>query len=66
MLSCIFKNYIFKSHYLKSQAQTNPKGQKFPTNQFVENFIQSIYKIDMCPLAYENHIFFTSMCFLHV
>jgi len=33
-------------------------GQKFLINWFVENFIQPTYKIDMCPLACENHMFF--------
>jgi hypothetical protein len=31
-------------------------GQKFPTNRFVENFIQPTYKIDMCPLACEKYV----------
>jgi hypothetical protein len=31
-------------------------GQKFPTNRFVGNFLQSTYKIDMCLLACEKHM----------
>jgi hypothetical protein len=34
------------------------KGQKFSTNRFVGNFIQLIYKIDMCPLACEKYMLF--------
>jgi hypothetical protein len=26
-------------------------GQKFPTNRFVGNFLQSTYKNDTCPLS---------------
>jgi hypothetical protein len=25
-------------------------GDKFPTNRFIENFMQPTYKSDMCPL----------------
>jgi hypothetical protein len=32
--------------------------QKFHTNRFVGNFLQSTYKIDMCHLACEKHMLF--------
>jgi hypothetical protein len=32
-------------------------GQKFPTNQFVGNFLRLTYNINMCLLACEKHMF---------
>jgi kynureninase len=39
--------------YFKKKKKRNlvlAEGQKFPTNQFVGNFIQPTYKSDMCHL----------------
>jgi hypothetical protein len=36
-------------------------GLIFFTNRFVGNFLQITYKSDICPLIYENHIFFSSI-----
>jgi hypothetical protein len=48
-----FLNFLF-FFFLKKKK----KGQKFSTNRFVGNFIQLIYKIDMCPLACEKYMLF--------
>jgi hypothetical protein len=43
---------------LHSVEHSHKNRHKFLTNWFVGNFLQSTYKIDMCPLACEKHILF--------
>jgi len=61
-LRCYYYFFIIINTYRKLLRffflKKKKKGQKFSTNRFVGNFIQLIYKIDMCPLACEKHMLF--------
>jgi hypothetical protein len=40
-------------------------GQKFPTNRFVENFLQSIYRLIYVPWHMRSTCYLNNMCFLY-
>jgi hypothetical protein len=61
--SCIFGWYsiitLSKIYHISAKYYNAIRiGHKFPTNRFVEKFLQPTYNIDMCLSACENHMLF--------
>jgi hypothetical protein len=64
----VYQLYIYAKYVVGLQIVTTLiKGQKFPTNWFVENFLQPTYKNDMCPLnMWEVYVFLLMLLKKHV